>query len=602
MKTLLSSLRKNLVIKLMRLAQMAPRLSEGHFLMIISVMVGVLTALAAILFHHLILFFEHVFLRDLSKVFSPFMGRYSLILIPAIGAGIAGIILHFFAKDAKGHGIPEVMEAVALHGGRIRPRVSIFKMITSSMTIGSGGSSGQEGPIIQIGSAIGSGVGQLFGMSAARNRHLLGCGAAAGIAAIFNAPIAGVIFALEAIIGEFTARVFSPIVIAAVVASVISRSVMGSYPIFKVPSFQLISPWELFNYVILGIMCAVMATIFIRFLYFTEDIFNKGFIAKTLKVPEPLRPFIGGLGVGFLGLYSFYLMGTGYSGIDAVMRNQFPLIMLIILAFGKIITTSLTVGSGAPGGTFAPALFIGAMIGGAFGQVLHAFDLFGMASSMAYPGAYAIVGMAGMFSAVFNVPITAMIIIFEMTGNYQIILPVMLTCVISSLLMNVIKQESISAVQLNRRGVKISGGQDSGLMETLTVRQAMNPDVISIPMGTKVREVIKIFDENEHHGYPIINDKEELCGIVTLGDLKIAIGKNQEENLIEEIATMEVVETVYPDEWFATALRRLGRRDCGRLPVVSRTNNKKLVGIVTRGDIIKIYNVELAKRIKDRYY
>jgi CIC family chloride channel protein len=210
--------------------------------------------------------------------------------------------------------------------------------------------------------------------------------------------------------------------------------------------------------------------------------------------------------------------------------------------------------------------------------------------------------MAGMFSAVFNVPITAMIIIFEMTGNYQIILPVMLTCVISSLLMNMIKQESISAVQLSRRGVKISGGQDAGLMETLTVRQAMNPQVISIPVGTKVKEVIKIFDENEHHGYPVVNDREELCGIVTLGDLKIAIGKSQEESLIEDIATMEVVETVYPDEWFATALRRLGRRDCGRLPVVSRTNNKKLVGIVTRGDIIKIYNVELAKRIKDRYY
>jgi CIC family chloride channel protein len=299
---------KTIKIRLFKLAQFAPRLSEGHFLMIISVAVGVLTALAAILFHHLILFFEHVFLRDLTKIFSPFMGRYSLVLIPAIGAGIAGIILHLFAKDAKGHGIPEVIEAVALHGGRIRPRVSVFKMITSSMTIGSGGSSGQEGPIIQIGSAIGSGVGQLFGMSAARNRHLLGCGAAAGIAAIFNAPIAGVIFALEAIIGEFTARVFSPIVIAAVVASVISRSVMGSYPIFKVPAYQLISPLELINYVILGILCGIMATIFIKFLYFTEDIFNKGFIAKTLKVPEPLRPFIGGLGVGFLGLYSFYLI------------------------------------------------------------------------------------------------------------------------------------------------------------------------------------------------------------------------------------------------------------------------------------------------------
>ena len=362
-------------------------LNEYTYTILFSIAIGLLGGFGAVLFRYLILFFQYFFYGegDILSLASS-LPWYSKVLIPAIGGLIVGPLVYFFAREAGGHGVPEVMETVALKGGKIRPRVVLVKSFASAICLGSGGSVGREGPIVQIGSAIGSTLGQYFRVSSFTLKTMVGCGAAAGISATFNAPIAGVLFSLEVILGDFGASTFAPIVLSAVTATIISRAVLGDFPAFIVPKYELVSFYEIPIYTLLGVIVGLLSLLFIFLLYRMEDGFEK------MGFPPYLKAALGGLLLGIIGIFFPHVFGNGYESIDLSLLGQISWYLLFMLIFVKMLATSLTLGSGGSGGVFAPSLFIGAMAGGVLGKIVHGL----FPSITASSGAYSLVGMGAM--------------------------------------------------------------------------------------------------------------------------------------------------------------------------------------------------------------
>jgi CIC family chloride channel protein len=518
---------------------------------------------------------------------------FHLLIIPALGGAIVGPLVYRFAREARGHGVPEVMEAVVLRGGRIRPRVVVVKALASAICIGTGGSVGREGPIAQIGSALGSTVGQLFRLSDDRVRNLVACGAAGGIAATFNAPIAGSLFALEVILGQFNATYFGAVVISAVVAGVAAHAFEGDLQAFAVPEYVLVSPWELFFYALLGLLAALTAVGFTRLLYLSEDVWDR------FKLPAYLKPMLGGVLLGGIGILLPKIdgvprvFGVGYDTISQALVGQLTLQLTLVLLLAKILATIITLGSGGSGGIFAPSLFMGAMLGEAFGQIVHAL----FPAITAPVGAYAMVGMAAVFSGAAHAPVTAILILFEMTGDYHIILPLMLATVISTLVSQRISRESIYTLKLTRRGVHLRQGQDIDVMQSITVGEAMTTKVDTVPLTMSLDELAEEFSRSHHHGFPVVDGTGELAGVVSIQDLERAKAAGSlDGRTVADIATQEGLVVAYPYEPMWKALTRLGRRDLGRLPVVEEEGSRRLVGAVRRSDIIRAYDQAIAAR------
>ena len=575
---------------------------ETVVLMGTALLVGIGAGLGAVVFRWLIDRVHTAAFEGLPEVL-PSMGNWILVLAPALGGLVVGPMIYFFAREAKGHGVPEVMEAVALRGGRIRPIVVVIKSLASSITIGSGGSVGREGPIVQIGSALGSTLGQVLHMSDERIRNLVACGAAGGIAATFNAPIAGVLFALEVILGQFSARYFSTVVISSVTASVIGRVAFGNVPAFAVPAYALVSPWELVLYGLMGVLAAPVAVAFVRILYWFEDLFD-----EWKGLPEYLKTPIGGALLGLSGLLFFQInrgqgwdvpgnpiafFGVGYEAMEWALLGQGTVLLLLGMTAIKILATSLTIGSGGSGGVFAPSLFIGSMLGGAFGHVSHSL----FPNVTATPGAYALVGMAAVFAGAARAPITSILILFEMTDDYRIILPLMLATVVSTVLAEHLSRESIYTLKLLRRGVRLEQGRDIDVMQGVLVGEAMSTRVDTVSADLSLVELEQIFAESHHHGFPVLDEHGELFGVVTLQDLGRAAEQGAlARRTVRDIATRSVL-TVFPDEPMWVALKRLGTRDVGRLPVVDRRNPRRLVGLIRRSDIVRAYRVGISHRL-----
>jgi CIC family chloride channel protein len=575
--------------------------SEEIVLFGTSLLVGLGAGIGAVAFRYLIRAVEWIGYIWFPSVTSNWGNAY-VIIVPAVGGLLVGLLVYYFAREAKGHGVPEVMEAVAIHGGRIRPRVAVIKSLASSICIGSGGSVGREGPIVQIGSALGSTIGQALHLSNDRVRNLVACGAAGGIAATFNAPIAGVLFALEIILGDFKLHYFISVVISSVTASVVGRVVFGDIPAFPLPTeYGIISLWEFGFYILLGVLAALIGVIFVRSLYWTEDLFE-----KWTSVPEWIQPAVGGALLGGLALaYPLFtpttwvgtpqIFNVGYEVIGKALSNQLLLGVVLSLLILKVVATSLTLGSGGSGGVFAPTLFMGAMLGTAVELVIKIL----FPSIVAPPGAYALVGMAAVFAASAHAPITAIIILFELTGDYRIILPLMLTVVIATLLaQKMMAGESIYTLKLSRRGVRLKSGRDIDVMEGVTVDEVMTRNVDTISTDTKLSEFSEILSKTRHHGMPVLDNQGKLWGIVTVTDLDRAIEQNLPTTTpITEIGTDKSTTMVaYPDESMGEALSRMGIRGVGRLPVVSREDNAHLIGLIRRADIIRAYNLALTRK------
>jgi len=557
--------------------------SENAIMATSAALVGVGAGAGALLFRWLINFFKQLAFGGGATVLQ-FLGDYYVVLIPAIGGLGVGPLVYFFAREAKGHGVPEVMEAVVLRGGRIRPVVAVVKALASSLCIGTGGSVGREGPIVQIGCALGSTLGQKFLLSEERIRTLLACGAAGGIAATFNAPVAGVFFAMEVLLRKFSTDVFSMMVIAAVTSSIIGRAFIGDVPAFEVPPYSLSSPWEFFFYTLLGLLAALVGTAFIYLLYRTEDLFD------GWKCPEYLKPAVGGLGVGIVGFYAPEIFGVGYETIERSLRGEIATALMMALVLAKLLATSLTLGSGGSGGVFAPSLFLGSVLGGSFGKLVHQW----LPDITASSGAYALVGMGAVFAGASRAPITAVIILFEMTGDYKIILPLMFATAVSTLVSARLSKESIYTEKLKRRGIDIDASQDLNLMRSIRMSEAMTPAsaLKTVQLGTSVEELATLFQTTHYQGFAVLDEKGDLAGIVALSDLERSLTKSQGAKTVGEICSTRLI-TAYPDEALEDVMGKIGSRDVGRIPVVDRANPRHLLGMAYRADMIGAYTLAL---------
>jgi chloride channel protein, CIC family len=582
--------------------------SEDFVLLTTAVVVGIGTGIGAIVFRYLITMISWIGYEWLPGIMN--IGKLYIVIIPGVGGLLAGILIYNFAREAKGHGVPEVMQALALRGGRIRPVVAVIKSVASAITIGSGGSAGSEGPIVQIGAVLGSTVGQMLHLSEDRVRNLVACGAAGGIAAIFNAPIAGVFFALEVIIGEFGVRHFSMVVISAVVSSVIGRVTFGDVAAFSLPmEYGVTSLWEYAFYPILGLVAGIWGAFYVWSLYATEDLFD-----DWKSVPEWVKPAIGGTLLGVVALLyplltnvtwdtTPQIFGAGYEIIEDALAGRLLVGTAILFMVLKAVATNLTLGSGGSGGVFAPGLFMGAMLGTSFGIVMG--ELFpGVASP---PGAYALLGMAAVFSATAHAPITAIMILSELTGDHRIILPLMLTVIVATMLSRaLLKNESIYTLKLSRRGISIERGHDIDLMQGITVREAMILPAPTIDADATLLELKKRFRDLSLHALCTTDEEGNLSGIVTLSDLQLmyeySLTKpdvNIARLKVGQICKLDAV-TIYSDDALWAAIKTMGTRGIGQLPVLQSGTNK-LVGMVSRDNVMNAYNMAITYKLRDQH-
>lgn len=555
---------------------------------VIAVLVGLASGVGIWVFQALIALAQRVAFGAFGGWLGQF-GVWTVALIPAVGGLLVGLFLRFFIGEERYHGVAGIMEAVALAGGRLRYRRIPAKAVASALSIGFGASVGPEDPSVQIGSNIGAMVGQVVRLSEERVRALVAAGAAGGIAAAFNAPIAGVFFAVEIILGEISGSGLGTIVLASVASAVFIQAVSGPEPAFHVPQYTFTSPWELPFYLLLGVLAGVIAATYIRALYKAQDVFH------AWTAPRWIKPAAAGLVVGVVGIFLPQVFGVGYSTIEGILNGaSYSIGLLCALLLAKLILTPVSIAGGFLGGVFAPSLFLGATLGSAFGQVVALL----VPSVPTEPAAFALVGMAAVLAGAVHAPITAILLLFEMTNDYRIILPLMAAVIISLVISQRLQPESVYSLALARKGIRLDRGRDVEVMEALTVDEVMAP-----PMGvfreTDTLEVAaEVFLHTRTHGLPVLDAAGVLVGILTVSDLDRAQG--QDHKTVGDACSRELL-VAYPDESLATAFRRMGRRDIGRLPVVARDNQRQLLGVLRRTDLLRAYDAALTKRAVTRH-
>ncbi|MBD8077920.1 chloride channel protein [Cellulosimicrobium arenosum] len=481
---------------------------------VLSVVVGAVTGVCAVGFRWLITHATLLFTgtTDLAATGIgthpghagvPWLGPWFIVLVPAVGGLVYGPVVYRWAREARGHGVPEVMLAVAHHGGRIRPRVAAVKAFASAVCIGSGGSVGREGPIVQIGSALGSSVGQLARMPADRLRTLVAAGGAAGIAATFNAPVAGVLFALELILRDFSARAFGLVVLSSVTASVVARAIIGDESFLDLPAFTVDDPLTYLLFAVLGVLAGVVGIGFVRILYWFEDLCD-----AIWRGPEWARPAVGGLLLGLLLLALPQLYGVGYPVLSGAMHGSFVVGMLVLLLAGKVVATSLTLGIGGSGGVFAPSLFIGAMLGAAVGQAAQLVAP-GLVPS---PGAFAVVGMGAVFAGTARAPITAVVMLFELTGEYTIILPLMLAVVLATGTSRLLSVDTVYTLKLHRRGIALDQHPADRVLGDVRVSDVMRPAPAPVGPDDDLAAAVRTLLAGGRSALPVVGRDGRLLG------------------------------------------------------------------------------------------
>ncbi len=500
------------------------------------------------------------------------------VLVPAAGGLLAGLLIRYLAPEAEGSGIPETKVALARNGGRIPLRVVPGKLAACAISVGTGGSLGREGPTVQIAAALGSAIGSLLPGGRSRRRDLATVGAAAGIAAAFNTPIAAVTFTLEEVVGDLNARILGATIVAAVTASVVRRALLGSESIFHVPPYALLHTVELPIYVLVGAAAALLAAAVARGL-----LALRGWM-KGLRWPAPLKPAAGGLAVGLLALVAPQVLGGGYETPEAALVGGLSLPLLVMLTVAKPLATIFSYGSGGSGGIFAPSLFTGAMLGGTIGAVAHAL----LPDLAAGPGAYALVGMGAFFAAFIRAPITSVLIIFEMTNTYTIILPLMLANITAYTIAQRLMAEPIYDALLAQSGVRLPSPADDRLAR-LTVARAMTRSVETLPADFQVHDALAVLPLLIHHGFPVVEGTDRLVGIVTAGDIRRAAARGEAGKTLREVGAKTALITAYPDETLDAIVGRLADYDVLRLPVVRRDDPRRLIGIVTMRDVLTAY-------------
>jgi CIC family chloride channel protein len=546
---------------------------------LLALLVGVLAGFVAVGFRYLIFGIQNLALFGSASLSASDPTSHTregwIIVVPAVGGLLVGLMTVYLAAEARGHGVPEVMEAIVLHGGRLRGRLVAVKALASAVTIGTGGSAGREGPIVQIGSSLGSTLSRWFSLPTSMTKVLVACGASGGIAATFNTPIAGVLFSIELILLELKTRSFVPLLVASVFATVVSRIFLGQYPAFLVPAYGFAHTVELLFYLVLGVLAGVVGVGMAFALYRMEDLFDR------LPGPPYLRPVAGGLVLGSIALSFPQVLGVGYETITAVLQERYAGPVLVALVVVKILAVSVTLGSGGSGGVFAPSLFVGAALGGAFGTLVH--HLFPAATATS--GAYALVGMAAVFSGAGRATLTSIIILFEMTRDYRIILPLMFACAVADLVAWILHPDSIYTKKLSRRGVRIVQDMEVDVLSRMYVKDVMEPTVETIPETATVAEAHDKALDSECRALPVMDAGQELVGIITQTDFGRAFEAGETDKPVIAYASRDLI-TTYPEQSLSEAVPKFS--DANQIPVVDRRNPRSLLGLLTRKDLLKL--------------
>lgn len=566
---------------------------EYSFNMLMAGIIGIIGGYGAVGFRWAIAIVQTTTFHVKSPTFDILLQLpwYWRLAIPVIGGLIVGPIVTFFSSEAKGHGVPEVMAAVATKGGIIRGRVAAAKVVASAVTIGTGGSAGSEGPIVQIGSSVASTLGQLFRVSPRRMKTFVGCGAAAGIAATFNAPVAGMLFSLEIVMGDFGVSQLSPIIVASVLATAVSRMHLGNAPAFAIPGYEMVSPMELIPYALLGIGAAFVAVAFNKSLSWTEDFF------ENWKFPDWMKPAVGGLVIGVMGAIGLpHVYGVGYEFIEEALAGHLALTLMLMLIVAKIVATSATLGSGGSGGILAPSLFMGAMIGGILWNGAHAIAPEYVSSTY---GPYAMVGMAAVVAAATHAPLQAILIIFELTGGYEVILPLMLASIIAVIVSRKLFEESIYTVKLTQKGIKLRKGIEANVLKAIHTREVMRTDFKAVQDSTRLRPLLDLIADSGTNSSIFILDREEkLVGYIAYNELRHVLFDVEalEPVLVaSDIANLSPI-SVKPDDTLDMVIQLFARRNLDELPVIDPKDPGKIIGSVHRADVVDSYNHEVLKR------
>src|SRR5436305_9499833 len=539
--------------------------------------IGLIAGCVAFLLYKLIglftnIVFYHRFVAEFTSARHHQLGAW-VILMPVIGGVIVGFMAKYGTAKIKGHGIPEAMEAVLINRSRIEPRVAILKPISAAIAIGTGGPFGAEGPIIQTGGAVGSLVGQVFHTTAAERKVLLACGAAAGMSATFNTPIAGVILAIELLLFEFKSRSFIPLVIASTLATAVHMQFLGAGPMFTVTSMDFGIPRALPFYLILGVICGLAAVGFSRLLYWTEDQFEK------LPVDELWWPAIGALGLGIIGYFVPRVLGVGYDTISDILNANLAWKLLLVVMLAKAAALVISLGSGTSGGLLAPMFMSSAALGGVFALGMN--RVFPAANLSA--GAFALVAMGAVFGAASRAAFSFIVFAFEITRDYNSVLPLMLVTVIADgIAILLMPKASIMTEKLIRRGLRIHQDYEADVLQQMSVSETMDHDAPTLPADMPVSELAERIARHEpevsrHQGMLLLDAESKLVGIITRGDILRALDQDSSGAMSLLEAGSRKVLVTYPDETLHDAAARMLRNSIGRLPVVDRKNPQLVV-------------------------
>lgn len=557
-----------------------------HFVMsVLSVVFGLLGGAAAVLFREAIDLVQWAFYGSGSEFFTfgrDQIGWWRIPLATTLGGLIVGLIAYHLMPGRRPYGVADVIEASALKGGRLNLRVGLGAAIISATTIGSGGSSGREGPVVHLAASFCAFLGEKLKLGPALQQTVLGCGVAAGVAASFNAPIAGVFFALEVVVGHYALAAFAPVVIASVTGTLVSRIYFGDFPAFIIPTHEITSFWEFPAFALLGVVSAVGAIVFIWSIGFSQKVF-----AKIPHLPLWARPALGGLGVGIIGIFIPEILGVGYLATDQALNAELPLTMLLTLIVIKTAATAITLGSGGGGGVFTPSLFIGAMIGGTFGVI----------ATLAQPdlssghSAYTLIGMGAMAGAVLGAPISTILMVFELTGDYELTIGVMIATVIAS-------QISLNAIgfsffswQLNQRGISLKGGREAAILRSKSVRDVMKDDLLTIGPNESLQEIRSKLLESTYGELFVIGNEKSLVGTITLRDLSQDAFEHDKDDVLKagDIARKKPPTACVTDtlEKAISILERCGEE---HIAVVDTGDGNRLIGVLHERDVLAAYH------------
>src|SRR5579862_2285098 len=548
--------------------------------------IGLVAGLVAYALYKLIglftnLFFFHQWSTTFRSVGSHHLGAW-VILVPVVGGLIVGVMAKYGSSKIKGHGIPEAMEAVLTNRSRIEPKVAILKPISAAIAIGTGGPFGAEGPIIQTGGAIGSLVGQVLHTTAVERKVLLACGAAAGMSATFNTPIAGVILAIELLLFEFKSRSFIPLVIASTLATAVHMQLLGPGPMFQVAHVDFGIPHALPFYLVLGPLCGIAAVILSKALYWVEDSFEK------LPIDELWWPAIGALGLGIIGFFVPRVFGVGYDTIGDILNGNLAWKLLLVVMIAKFAALVISLGSGTSGGLLAPTFMWSAAMGGLFAMTANRI----FPGAHLSPGAFALVAMGAVFGAASRATFSFIIFAFEITRDYNSVLPLMMVAVIADgIAMLFMPRSSIMTEKLARRGLRIHQDYETDVMQQVSVSETMDQNVPTIPSTMRVAELADRIAKHDpsvsqHQGLFIVDGDGKLAGLITRGDILRALdGDPAGVNSVLEAGSRKLVVT-YPDDLISEASEKMLHNDIGRLPVVERNDPRKLVGYLGRQGVM----------------